>query len=631
MNAVQLFSDNFVIYIVTRTVSSLGCCVDAVLRGNADMMKSITTSLFLGITLVFNSLAISVEERLEDFEQFWQTYADAYVFFDLKKEDHGIDWKSIKSEFIERVRNSESDLDLYAAVTEAQTLLRDGHCYNSSFAKIRETERIYYQRIGLKLVDGRKIAVSRVPKETPFAEAGIKVGDELLKFDGKTIRQLAKEARKFSAASSEGQFWKVFSSQMYIYNPMKGKPKSKSAELVFRNGQGQLVSVDADWKSVEPTGSQNKATDSWIDDEKGVQLSEFDQKKVEGPLPIEVAVYDGGNYKVGYVKIETWMKTEDPIDQFEKVFKAIENTDGLVLDLRGNGGGVGPWGVLFTNYLIEKEADLNPKKGGLAGLISRVTDRFTRKEESGTKQPNDSWFERKLSKTFFRAAYPQLDEESLEQMFSDPKFMKVVLKKAFGLKVSLDELKKYFKDGQFENFYVNLSLNDRLNKIKPYTNPVYVLTDGGCYSTTDICMTILAEFKRIKLIGTPNGAGSGSPIPFVLKNSGLQVYVPHARAFPPLGTMIEGRPLQPDLVLTQSRQDLINGKDTVLTEAVRQLYEEIVPLTNTFADGEFELPEAIKAYSTIKEQDIEWGVLQTPDWAINATIEHQKRSKLNLK
>ncbi len=631
MNARQLFTKNFVIYNVLHYVIFLNHCGDEVSGGSSNMFKSIIMRLLFGFTLVITSFAISVEERVEDFEQFWQTYEDAYVFFDLKKEDHGVDWNSIKAEFLERVRNSKSDLDLYSAVTEAQTLLRDGHCYNSSFAKIRETERVYYQRIGLKLVDGRKIAVSKVPEETPFAEAGVKVGDELLKFDGKTIRQLAKEARKYNSASSEGQFWKIFSSQLYIYSPLKGKPKSKSAELVFRNSEGELVTVDADWKSVDPTGPQKKATDGWIDDEKGVQLSEFDQKKVEGPLPIEVAVYEGENYKIAYVKIETWMKTEDPIKQFEEVFQAIEETDGLVLDLRGNGGGVGPWGVLFTNYLIEKDTDLKPKKRGLAKLISRITDRFTRKEESGEKQPNDSWFERKLSKTFFRAAYPQLDEASLEQMFSEPKFMKAVLKKAFGLKVSVEELEKYFKDGQFEDFYVNLSLNDRLNKIKPYTNPVYVLTDGGCYSTTDICMTILAEFKRIKLIGTPNGAGSGSPIPFVLKNSGLQVYVPHARAFPPHGTMIEGRPLQPDFLMTQSREDLVKGKDTVLTEAVRQLYEEIVPLTNTFADGEFELPEAIKAYSTIKEQEIEWGVLQTPDWAINATIEHQRRSKLQIK
>ena len=82
--------------------------------------------------------------------------------------------------------------------------------------------------------------------------------------------------------------------------------------------------------------------------------------------------------------------------------------------------------------------------------------------------------------------------------------------------------------------------------------------------------------------------------------------------------------------MTQTKEDLIKGKDTVLTEAVRQLYEEIVPLTNTFSDGEFELPEAIEAYSTIKEQEIEWGVLQTPDWAINATLGIRSEVNLNL-
>ena len=332
------------------------------------MFKSLISSLLFGFAIVVTSVAISVEERVEDFEQFWQTYEDAYVFFDLKKEDHGVDWNAIKEDFLDRVRNSESDLDLYAAVTEAQTLLRDGHCYNSSFAKIRETERIYFQRIGLKLVDGRKIAVSKVPNESPFAEAGIQVGDELLKFDGKTIRQLPRKQESTAQLLQKVQFWKIFSSQLYIYNPLKGKPKSKSSELVFRNSAGELIKVEADWNSVDPTGPQNEATDGWIDDAKGVQLSEFDQKKIEGPLPIDVA-YEGDSYKISYIKIESWMKTEDPIEQFEEVFKAIEGTDGLVLDLRGNGGGVGPWGVLFTNYLIDKDTDQKSVKSSISKLV----------------------------------------------------------------------------------------------------------------------------------------------------------------------------------------------------------------------------------------------------------------------
>ena len=94
--------------------------------------------------------------------------------------------------------------------------------------------------------------------------------------------------------------------------------------MVFRNSAGELIKVEADWNSVDPTGPQNEVTDGWIDDAKGVQLSEFDQKKIEGPLPIDVAVYEGDSYKISYIKIESWMKTEDPIEQFEEVFKAIE-------------------------------------------------------------------------------------------------------------------------------------------------------------------------------------------------------------------------------------------------------------------------------------------------------------------
>ncbi|MBT3785068.1 hypothetical protein HOF92_08825, partial [bacterium] len=116
--------------------------------------------LAIMLLLVGSSFAeLTTEQRVEDFEHFWNAYKNAYVFFELKKKDHGVDWDAIKGDFMDRMKNSESDLDLYAAVTEAQTLLRDGHCYNGSFSKIRETEKVYFQRIGITMVEGRKVVV----------------------------------------------------------------------------------------------------------------------------------------------------------------------------------------------------------------------------------------------------------------------------------------------------------------------------------------------------------------------------------------------------------------------------------------------------------------------------------------
>jgi len=592
------------------------------------MLKRLNRVVWLGLALLAAPLwaELSVEERIEDFETFWESYKTAYVFFELKNKDYGVDWDAIKGDFVNRLKESTSDIELYAAITEAQTLLRDGHCYNGSFSKIRETERVYFQRIGLTIVDGKRIVVRKVVKDTEFEKQKIEVGFELVKFDGKTIRQMAKEARRRNAASSESQFWNMFASSLYIYSPLKGKPKSRSAELVFRDLDGNLINVDSPWNSADPTGPADTKT-SWIGDEGGVKLDEAVVKEVSGPLPIEVRIFEKPN--IGYVRIESWMKTEDPIEQFEDVFGAIEETDGMILDLRGNGGGVGPWGVLFTNYLIDKPSDGRGKQG----WISKVVDWFqAENEEAGSEEtgdekvPNDSWFERKLSKVFFRMAFPQLGDEMVEKIFAEPELMKTVLKQAFGLEVSEEELKKHFKDGEFEPFFVNLELNDRLNQIKPYTKPVYVLTDGGCYSTTDICLTILHEMGRITIVGTPNGAGSGSPIPFVLPHSKLQVYVPHARAFPPMGTMIEGRPLQPQFVVTQTREDLLKGKDTVLTEAVRQLLAEFTP-GDTFTEVEVDASDGVEVYSTLKEKEIDWGNIPMPDWAVQATLKHIERNQ----
>mgnify|MGYP003962389441 CR=1 FL=1 len=90
--------------------------------------------------------------------------------------------------------------------------------------------------------------------------------------------------------------------------------------------------------------------------------------------------------------------------------------------------------------------------------------------------------------------------------------------------------------------------------------------------------------------------------------------------------MIEGRPLQPQFVVTQTREDLLKGKDTVLTEAVRQLLAESTP-GDTFTEIEVDASEGVQVYSTLKEQDIDWGNIPMPDWAVQATLEHIKTNQ----
>lgn len=558
---------------------------------------------------------LTVEQRLEDFDFFWESYKGGYVFFQLKKQDHGVDWDQIRDGFRARVENSETDKELYRVITEAQVALRDGHAYNGVFQKIRETEAIRFQRIQFELAEEQKIAVARVVDGTPFAAAGIARGDELIAIGGKTVRQLAEQRRPIMAASSPSQFRNSFASQLYIHHPLLPDPEGDTTTLTFRKASGETVEVTSPWNLAPPTGKdpdpepQGPAAPMAMATEatppETVRLSDAEKKAVAGPLPFDVRVFE--DLGIGYIGLSTWMKTEDPFQQMEQVMKAVKDTQGLVIDMRQNGGGVGTWGVLFANYFLPDADD--ERKGA-----------------------NDSWMERKLSKTVFRALIPNLTEEQLEELFTTPEHMHYVLTQGFGMEITVEEVEeRYFENGRFRPFDMRMLLNDRTNNVPTYTKPVYVLTDGGSYSTTDIFVTILDEFDRITKVGEPNGAGSGSPLPFTLPNSGLQVYVPHARAYPPHGSMIEGRPRSLDIPVSPQLSDLAEGKDTALTAAVRALWEELNPqifMLETLM--EFDLGAGTQVFSA-PAKPFEWGDIPTPDWALDAKVKAGQLEGLRLR
>ncbi len=143
-----------------------------------------------------------------------------------------------------------------------------------------------------------------------------------------------------------------------------------------------------------------------------------------------------------------------------------------------------------------------------------------------------------------------------------------------GVDMTDSQMSEHFEDGHYVPFYVTMPLSKQKPGIPAYKKPVYALTNGGCYSTTDICLTILDEYKRIIVIGSPNGAGSGSPIPMVLPNAKVKVMVPHARAYPPSGRMIEGRPLEPAVLVEVTQEDLVAGIDRHLATALEMAAEK---------------------------------------------------------
>lgn len=486
-------------------------------------------ALALVLALLAPALAAAAaptpEQLRADFEFFWNSYKEAYVFFDLKAADHGVDWDQLRQEYQPTIDALATPRDLMRLISEFQAKLQDGHCGNEGMTAVGPISLL--RGIGFTVGEGNTVFVAGVKAGSVFAEAGLARGDEVLTMAGQPVATLARTARSLFGASSEGQFWNLFGRLLHVWHPYRGEAPA-TCRMSVRKPDGTVVDVDAPWDVFDPAGT--KATPS---------LDKILEIDAAGALPMKAHIYEDLN--IGYVSVETFMKTEDPTAQFDKVFGAMKDTAGLIIDVRGNGGGVGPWGVLLASYL--------------AG-----------------DGPNGSYMERRWSETFFRMVFSSnnVPPAQYEPIFTDPEMMHAVLGQ-FGVKMTLDEVKAHFVDGHYQPFELRMPLRAGDAGIPPYDKPVVALVDGGCYSTTDIFLTLLRDFDRVTLVGSPNGAGSGSPIPMVLPTLGIKVMVPHARAYPPSGRMIEGRPLPVDYPVEPTQDDLISGTDRTLATGLAVL------------------------------------------------------------
>lgn len=121
---------------------------------------------------------------------------------------------------------------------------------------------------------------------------------------------------------------------------------------------------------------------------------------------------------------------------------------------------------------------------------------------------------------------------------------------------------------QFRDFGNNLIAEPSLG-VKPFTGTVVILTDEGSASTSEILAAGLQEAKRAIVVGEGTaGAALGSTIEAL--PGGAVIQIPVAGFKTPKGVSIEGRGVQPDRRVIETRAALLAGQDPALAEAVSQ-------------------------------------------------------------
>ncbi|MEC4727438.1 hypothetical protein HWQ46_17985 [Shewanella sp. D64] len=106
-----------------------------------------------------------------------------------------------------------------------------------------------------------------------------------------------------------------------------------------------------------------------------------------------------------------------------------------------------------------------------------------------------------------------------------------------------------------------------------YSKPVVLLTDAGSGSAADGFASFWQQLDNVTLIGEPSYGKSGSSRRYTLPNSKLKLRFSAALSFRDNGQLIEGRGIEVDIDKRPTINDITSGSDSVLDYAVKYLHQ----------------------------------------------------------
>jgi len=120
-----------------------------------------------------------------------------------------------------------------------------------------------------------------------------------------------------------------------------------------------------------------------------------------------------------------------------------------------------------------------------------------------------------------------------------------------------------------------------------FEGPVVVLVDEGTASTSEIFVLGLRELGRITVVGGRASAGAALPSVIEELEGGALLQYVVADYHSPQGKVVEGKGIEPDIVVEESRGDFASGRDAVIEAArehLEQALESLPPVEESGTD-----------------------------------------------
>ncbi len=316
-------------------------------------------AVHLAFAGVFGQAASAAAEfpkvRQEAFDKVWNTINEKHY----DPTFNGVDWVKVREDYLPKVKRAKSDQDFHNVLRQMLGELKLSHFNIFPPPPAIGTENDVNASIGVELKwIGSAPVVFRVEPGSPAAAAGIKPGFVLSRVDGKPVSETLKPIQDSLAKRQVTEMMRRVYLERNAEAVIGGKPDTKVA-LEFLDGEDRPVAVDL--SRIKYTGEMSQA------------LGNFPKQRVifESRLLPE---------NIGYIRFNMWV-----IPQAAKIRAAIRefaNADGIIIDLRGNPGGVGGMAGGVAGLLSDKQISLGTmasRSGSMALLGYPQPEPFMKK------------------------------------------------------------------------------------------------------------------------------------------------------------------------------------------------------------------------------------------------------------
>lgn len=348
---------------------------------------------------------LTPEQKEADFNVLASLYAKHYAPYEWKKQAFGFDMLRTGS-WLERVRQSKSDLDFYEICVEYVASLRDTH---DSFAL--PSDFVASLSIGLDIYDGKVLIETINRTRLPAARFPFAVGDELVSVDGVEAAKLLEDFAKYAIQGNPRSTRRLAAARISV-RPQSRMPHAPdlgdSATVVIRRMSGAEETYVLPWTKtgtplkVGPVPSPRLTASAGGNGNRGA--SRADLEDPESPVPAYEKVwrelqfsgvgdsegllgygartpvfnpppgftlrlggaaadfflsgtYQAAGQRIGFIRIPNYGSLSNVVlQQFEREIAFFEqNTDGLVIDQMRNTGGFLCFGENIVARLVPGE------------------------------------------------------------------------------------------------------------------------------------------------------------------------------------------------------------------------------------------------------------------------------------